>query len=391
MADIEWAGVDARDESFVADPYPEYERLRAEARMHRLCDIDGKESLLINRYGDVREALTDRRLSTRPREELLRFRNLVGRAFTPRRIERLRPRIQATADEVLDGVASEERVDLVRDVALPFTLTVNCELLGVPPEDRQQFRDWYTPDSAGGRRDRYGREEGPPEEGRRYFAQLVARRRRTTRTDLSEDEQPDLVSVLMAAHDEGEQLTEWQMVSTLALLLGIGHETTVQLIADGMLALMDHPDQLRLLRERPELGPSAVEELLRYTNPVQRGSFRYATEEVAVGDHTIPAGCRVSAGIASANRDPERFADPDRLDITRADNQHLTFGHGAHFCLGSPLVRQEARIMFAGLVLRFPDMSLACAPSELRRSGMRHALGSLPVWLRGDRSATPQQ
>ncbi len=406
MTEARMPATDAGDDEDRTDPYPEYARLRDEAAVHRLDEFEGRiQSWLISRYHDVRAVLSDRRLSRNPRNmndevrrtgipdtstplkrtmfntdppEHTRLRRLVSRAFTPRRIdEYMRPRIQEVTDELLDRVASEDVVDLMSALALPLPLTVICELIGVPAEDRDQFRAWFSPDIAP------GSTKGTWDLSVEYFSRLVAERRATVRTDLPDDEQPDLVSVLIAARDEGQALTDPEILATLTLLLLAGHETTINLIASGMLALFQHPDQLRLLRERPELGPSAVEELLRYTNPIQRSSFLIPTGDIAVSGVTIPCGSLVTVGFASADRDPERFESPDRLDITRADNAHLAFGHGIHYCLGAPLARQEGQIVFGTLLRRFPGIALACPLSEVRwrPNGFQRGLAALPVRL----------
>jgi cytochrome P450 len=400
--------VDAGDPGLRADPYPEYARLRSEAAVHRLDEHDGRiQSWFITRYHDVRAVLADKRLSRNPRNmndevrstgipdmsaplkrtmfntdppEHTRLRRLVSRAFTPRRMEeRMRPRIQQITDELLNRVASDEVVDLMSALALPLPLATIGELLGVPAEDRDQFHAWFSPDIAP------GSTKGTWDVSVAYFADLVARRRPTVRTDLADDEQPDLVSVLIAARDEGRTMTHEEILATLTLLLLAGHETSINLIGSGLLALFEHPDQLRLLRERPELGPQAVEELLRYTNPFQRSSYLFPTTDICVGDATIPSGSLVSVGFASANRDPERFEVPDRVDITRADNAHLAFGHAVHYCPGASLARLEGQIVFGTLLRRFPDLTLACPLSEVRwrPQGFQRGLVALPVRLRG--------
>jgi len=404
MTEAPWAGIDMGKEGFGDDPNAEYARLRAEAPVHRVREISGAECWFLGRYDDCWEAQVDRRLSKRPppREggpgggargpiaptvhnsdppDHTRLRRLISKAFTPRRIEqRLRPRVQEIVDELLDRMASEDVVDLIPALAVPLPVNAICELLGVPEVDRGRFLDWFAPESApGARLGRWG-------EAVEYFSDLVARRRPAVRADLPEDEQPDLVSVLIAARDGDDALTEPEVVNTLTLLLIAGHETTVQLIASGTLALLRHPDQLRLLLERPELMPSAVEELLRYTTPQQRTPW-FATEDIVVGGSTIPAGALVTLGLASANRDARRFEDPDRVDITR-DAAHQAFGRGIHFCIGAPLARQEGQIVFGSLLRRFPDIALACAPEEVRWrpfNGMFRGLVSLPVRLRAAR------
>jgi cytochrome P450 len=428
------------EDRFRDDPYAEYARMRSKARVHRFGHVDGSTSWLLARYEDVRNALGDHRFSkaqddrhllARLSAELVkqgiapdlqaageelrragivgpgnvvtrtlfdsdppdhtRLRRLVSKAFTPRRVEEhMRSRIQEITDRLLDGIASGpgEGVDLVPALAVPLPVTVICELLGVPVEDRGLFQAWFMPVAA-----LDGQQQGWEEEAQRYFSRLIATRRPEVRLDLPDDEQPDLVSVLIAARDEGGALTEQQLVLTLTLLLRAGHETMVQLIAGGMLALLQHPDQMRLLRERPELGQQAVEELLRYTSPIQQSSLRYAREDIEIGDVVIPASDRIRAGIASANRDPGRFEQPDRLDITRTGNHHLALGHGTHFCLGASLARQEAQIVFGTLLRRFPEITLACSPGDLRwrpYGTMRRGLATLPVRLgRPDGSDVP--
>jgi len=362
-------------------------------RVQLVDDFDCKRSWLVDSYDDVRDALAARQLSRRPPvvdEYIRRFRRLVGNAFTPRRVERLRPAVHRITDELLDRMEREAEVDLVEAFALPLPLVVVCDLFGLPEKDRPQLQEWFAPEAVQSSRERRSEES---EEGARYFAELVARRRSTVRADLTEDEQPDLVDALLAARDEQGGMTDEEVVQTLSLLLIAGHENVVNLMASGMLALFRHPDQLRLLRERPELIPAAVEELLRYTSPLQRSAFRYVGEEVEIGGVAIPATDRVSVRIATANRDPERFERPDQLDILRAENGHLAFGHGIHFCLGAPLARLEGQIVFDSLLRRFPDIALACAPEELEWrpfNGFIQGLVALPVRLRGAAGPAPQ-
>jgi cytochrome P450 len=400
-------------DTFQADPYPTYGRLRSDAPVHRRRDPNGIEVWTVNRYEDARAALADRRLSKDPGPmrdafrrigiplgdedegfghnmlnadppDHTRLRRLVSKAFTPRRLEGMRRRVQEITDGLLDRVQSSgaAEIDLIDAFAFPLPVTVICELLGVPVEDRDDFRAWsnamITPvvDLEGRVRQREGARAM-----RAYLTGLVERRRPRVRTDLPEEQQPDLVSALIAATDEEGALTHGELISMLVLLLIAGHETTVNLIGNGTVALLRHPDQLDLLRSRPDLLPSAVEELLRYDGPVQRATFRYASEDVEVGGVTIPRGGLVSVLIGSADRDGEEFDDPDELDITRTDNHHVAFGHGIHFCLGAPLARMEGQIAFGSLFSRFPDLSLACPPEDLvwRPTGILRGLSSLPV------------
>jgi cytochrome P450 len=401
------AEIDSQSEEFRANPYAEYARLREEAAVHR-TDAFGRrlDSWLVNRYEEARAALGDKRLSrdsdvmgaalhragfpelaapsnrtvfnTDPPEHT-RLRRILTRALTRRRLEeRMAPRVQQATDQLLDEIEPQEEVDLFDAFALPLSITLFCHLLGMPLEDRDQFRAWLAVDAAPEDRvDWWGA-------GDRYFTDLVARRRPTVRIDLPEDEQPDMVSLLIAAR-ERQAMSESELIGALTVLLIASFDTTIQLVAGGMLALLRHPDQLRLLRERPELGPSATEELLRYTTPLQRTSFLVTTEGIELGGVAIPEDGLVYVGLGSANRDPKRFECPERLDITRADNAHLAFGHGVHFCLGAPLARLEGTIVIGTLLRRFPDISLACPLSEVRWRpyGWPLGLASLPVRLRG--------
>jgi cytochrome P450 len=314
-----------------------------------------------------------------------RLRQLVRKAFTPRRVEGLRPRVQEITDELLDGMASAGEVDLVDAFAFPLPVKVICELLGLPVSDRDQFRAWtarltapYFADEEKALANAAGQAM------RAYFEDLLAS---TEPEDAPEDAQPDLTRALLLSELDREEL-----VSMLMLLLIAGHETTVNLIGNGMAALFAHPDQLRLLRERPELVPGAVEELLRFDGPLQSALPRVAVEEVEISGVTIPAGGVVNIVLPAANRDKAKFDDPDRLDLTRTDNQHLAFGHGIHFCLGAPLARLEGQVAFRALVTRFPDLAPAVPAEEFqwRAGGMIRGLLDLPVRFTPQPPAAPR-
>jgi cytochrome P450 len=394
----------------LADPYPYYAELRRRGPVHRV-KLDGLEVWLVVRYGEAFAALADRRLSKdpRPAREALRqagvvveqersvgfgpnmlmsdppdhtrLRKLVLTAFTPRRVERLRPRIQEIADCLLDAVAPRGRADLIDDLAFPLPVTVICELLGVPVGDRHDFRAWTSAMlmSLGTPEARSVRAEGI-RALRGYFTELVAERRPRVRGDLPSEEQPDLVAALIAANDHGGRLDEEELIGMLILLLVAGHETTVNLIGNGMLALLRHPDQLALLRGCPGLLGPAVEEVLRYDGPAQRAPRRGATAGGGIGDVTIPAGSVVVVVIGSADRDADRFEDPETFDIRRAENPHIAFGHGIHFCLGAPLARVEGEIAIGTLLARFPDLTLDAEADRLPwHGGFLRGLTSLPV------------
>jgi cytochrome P450 len=306
-----------------------------------------------------------------------RLRGLVSKAFTPRVVEALRPHIQTIVDGLLDRVRGAGKMDLVEDFAYPLPVIVICEMLGVPLEDRERFKTWgldiargldaiwLPPDSDVARRSVAARHELAE-----YFRDLIGRRRTEPRADL--------LSGLIAAEEAGDKLSEEELLATCILLLVAGHETTVNLIGNGTLALLRNPDQLERLRRQPDLIGAAVEELLRYDGPVQR-TARIPSEDVVIGGRTIPKGEMVMPFMGAADRDPAQFPDPDRLDIARADNRHLAFGWGIHFCLGAPLARVEGQIAIGTLVRRLPDLALATERPEFRQSLTLRGLSSLPV------------
>jgi cytochrome P450 len=393
---------------FKANPYPTYARLRRDAPVVRTRLPDGREAWLVPRYEDVERVLKDarfakdrRRISSPPRmpfERLLepmtrslqfnmldldapdhtRLRALVHKAFTPRLIERLRERIQSLADHLLDGPAQRGRLDLVRDYALPIPATVIADLLGVPVTDRHRFHRWSSKlVSIASATDLL---TALPYIllFMRYLKRLVARRRVEPRDDL--------ITALVQAEEAGDHLNADELVSMIFLLLVAGHETTVNLIAAGTLALLERPDDLERLRREPHLlqGGAAVEELLRYTSPVQVATERYATEPVQVSGSTVPYGALVLAVLGSANHDERRFVDPEALDLTRAPNPHLAFGQGVHYCLGAPLARLEGQIAFATLLRRFSEIQLAVPAESLpwRRGIFLRGLERLPLRVR---------
>ena len=385
------------DPEFVRNPYPTYHRLRAEDPVHQ----SPLGFWVLTRYEDVATALRDPRfakeaiaavvaarfgipvpgiglsmLDSDPPDHT-RLRGLVSKAFTPRVVETLRPHIQQIVDGVLDRVEGAGAMDLIEDFAYPLPVVVICEMLGVPVEDRERFKQWgidiargldailLGPDSEVTQRSKASR--GALSE---YFRDLIAERRRAPR--------PDMLSALIAAEEAGDKLSADELLATCILLLVAGHETTVNLIGNGTLALLRHPDQLRRLRENSGLIHGAVEELLRYDGPVQR-TARIPSEDVTIGGRTIPKGEMVMPFTGAANRDPAQFADPDRLDITRPDNRHVAFGLGIHFCLGAPLARVEGQIAVGTLVKRLPKLALATDNPEYRLSLTLRGLTTLPV------------
>jgi cytochrome P450 len=385
------------DPEFVANPYPTYHRLRAEDPVH--CSPLG--FWVLTRYEDVVASLRDPRFAKEPIASYVaarlgsptpgaglamldrdppdhtRLRGLVNKAFTPRVVDVLRPRIQQMVAGLLDAVEGKGAMDLIEDFAYPIPVVVICEMLGVPVADRERFKQWGVDiargldaillplDSDVTLRSRAARTALGD-----YFRELIAERRSSPRADL--------LSGLIAAEEAGDKLNEEELLATCILLLVAGHETTVNLIGNGSLALLRHPAELQRLRENPGLIASAVEELLRFDGPVQR-TARMPSEDVTIGGHTIPKGEMVMPFIGAADRDPAQFPDPDRLDIARADNRHIAFGWGIHFCLGAPLARVEGQIAINTLVQRLPKLALATDRPEYRRSLTLRGLVTLPV------------
>ncbi len=377
---------------FWTDPYPIYDALREGEPVRRVASPDGPVWMLF-RHADVRAALADPRLSkdwrhTLPADqregqpgapipmmilldppEHTRLRKLVSRAFTARRMEDLRPRVAEIAERLLDELPPG-RVDLMAQYAFPLPVFVICELLGVPAEDRDRFAAWSNAMV----------DQSTPEETNTamtqlygYLAELVERRRA----------EPDgaLISGLIEVADEGDRLSQDELVAMAMLLLVAGHETTVNLIGNAVLALLTHPDQRALLRERPDLLAGAVEEVLRWDSPVHSTPARFAAEDVEYSGVTIPAGSVVLLSLASANRDDERFDDAERLRIDRDATGHTAFGHGLHHCLGAQLARIEGQEAVGALLRRFPDLALDAPVEELlhRRSTLVRGLRALPV------------
>jgi pimeloyl-[acyl-carrier protein] synthase len=311
-------------------------------------------------------------------EDHTRLRNLVGQVFTRRRVEDLRPRIHEIIDDLLGKTAGSEHIDLISDFAFPFPVTVICELIGIPAEDQDLFQEWGQPLARA-----LDPTTSPEEEEKQlveadkaavlfidYFSELIARRKAEPADDLLTD--------LIDAQEGGEHLSERELIAMCLLLLGAGTGTTRNLIGNGMLALLQNPDQLELLRSDPSLTHNAVEELLRFAGPIQ-GSVRIALTDTEIAGTKIPLGEEVIVLISAANRDPARFPNPDNLDLTREDVRHLAFSGGAHFCLGAPLARLEARIAFEEVLRRFPRMRLATDEPKWRDTFTIRALESLPL------------
>ncbi|WTW18060.1 cytochrome P450 [Streptomyces sp. NBC_00019] len=403
---------------FASDPYPAYAWLREHSPVHWTKLPSGVEAWLVTRYADARQALADQRLSKNPDHHAgdaqgksrtgipgersanlmthllnidppdhTRLRRLVSKAFTPRRVAEFEPRVQELTDSLIDRFAPQGQADLIHDFAFPLPIYAICDLLGVPREDQDDFRDWA------GMMIRHG---GGPRGGvarsvkkiRGYLAELIHRKR----GDLGDD----LISDLIRASDHGEHLTENEAAAMCFVLLFAGFETTINLLGNGTYALLRNPDQRARLqnsieRGETELLDTGIEELLRYDGPVELATWRYATEPLVIGGQPIAVGDPVLVVLAAADRDPARFAAPDSLDLSRGDNQHLGYGHGIHYCLGAPLARLEGRTGLETLLRRLPDLELAADPADLRWRGglIMRGLRDLPVRFTPARAGHP--
>lgn len=304
-------------------------------------------------------AITDNHMLNYDGDNHRRLRTLVSKAFTPRVIETMRPRVVAIAESLIDAVAGQGRMELIDEYAFPLPITVIAELLGVPTNKQQEFREW----SDAFVRPAMTLEEQQQAEGQlrafaMYMQELVAERRQSPRDDL--------ISRLILVEEQGDKLNESELFSMIALLIVAGHETTVSLIGNAAMVLLQHPDTMAELRANPALIPGAVEELLRYQSPVDRALIRFVVEDTTLGDQQLRHGDFVIAVLGSANRDSARFGNADELDIHRAPNQHLAFGKGMHYCLGAPLARLEAAVAIEVLLRRCPDLHMDIEQNELR-------------------------
>jgi cytochrome P450 len=392
---------DFTNPDFQANPFPALARLRRTGPLTRVLLMNGIEAWLITRYDEALQVLKDTRFRTRPPfldggiynpspilKVLLfntlvnadpprhtQLRALVSKAFTARFVESMRPHIQEITDHLIDSVALRGQMDLIEDFAFPLPITVIAEMLGVPPEDRSRIRagsEALFDAISGG-------DASPPllaklEEFRAYLDQIIEIKRRDPRNDL--------ISHLVQAEEDGVYLSEDELLSMITLFVFAGHETTVNLIGNGMLALFTHPAQLAKLREDPALVTNAIEEMLRYCGPSIAPGPRYASEDVEVGGQLIRKGDAVLVSVAAANRDQAWFKQCETFDITRSDEgRHMAFGYGIHYCLGAPLARLEGHIAISTLLKRFPNLRLAVPPETLRWRGNPHLRGlcSLPV------------
>lgn len=379
-------------------PYDAYAQLRADGGVHQAVMAEGLPVWVVSRYQDVKALLADPRMSMNARtagrgypgfrfppalnEHLMnvdaqdhaRLRRLVGKAFTPRRVEALRESVQRTVDDLLDTIAPNGRSDLLTDLAVPLPIAVICALLGINAHDGAVFRSFTTAlmdPSDQARTARPGRVESL----HRVLVELVARKRA--------EPADDLLSAMIEARDGGDRLTENELTSLAFLILWAGFETTVYLITTGIHLLLTHPHAATLVRAQhsphtPAMT-AAVEEIIRLEGPLLTSIRRFPLQDIQVSGRLIPAGSTVLLALGSANRDPHAIAYPDRLDPTREPNAHLGFGHGPHYCLGASLARLEVRTALWSLLTRFPDLEIEHQPLTWKPDYRQHALTALPV------------
>jgi cytochrome P450 len=398
---VSWSPIDRR---LYEDPYPLYRRLREKDPVHRsrLDDL-----WILTRYDEINAVLRDPRFSAddrtvkgyeanrrkmiaagliEDREEVpsmlrmdppdhTRLRSLVSKAFTPRAVESLRPRVEGLVREMLDEAESRGEMDIVTDLGVPLPIIVIAEMLGIPAEDREHFKRWSDGVARGLNANTMEqvRVAGAASKELEEYLRPIAEERRANPRE-------DLLSSLLAAEEEGDKLSMDEVFATVILLLVAGNETTTNLIGNGMLALLEHPSELNRLRDQPDLIESAIEELLRWDSPVQATS-RNAKEDLEFAGRKINKGAQLILHLGAANRDPAHFPEPNRLDIGRQENRHLSFSHGMHYCLGAPLARLESQVAIGQMVARFPNMRRKPVDLEWADNIILHGIKSLPVRL----------
>jgi cytochrome P450 PksS len=390
------------------NPYELYAQLRAHEPITNVDAVlfSNKQGVFVTRYDDALTVLKDPRFSVERRKvdgkdlskawwipgiiraflnsmvmvdnpDHARLRTLVHKVFTPRMIQQMSARIEEVSYELLDKMSGKPTADLIADFALPLPLTIISEMMGVPVEDRANFHTMMNRFLDTSSRWAFINQFTNAFALHRFFKRITTLRRNHP--------QDDLISALVQVEEQGDSLSQDELIAMLLLLLLAGHETTVNLIGNGTLALLENPDQFEKLKANPDLLESAIEEILRYTNPVHQIAPRYALEDVELHGHFIPKGTTVIVGIASANRDESAFVNADQFDIARTPNQHIAFGQGIHYCLGAPLARLEGKIAFQALLSRFPNIELDAPTSSLEWHGAPSLRGlkRLPIRLNG--------
>lgn len=381
---------------FTHNPYPVYEKLRKDEPVFRVMFPHGEFGWIITRYEDAVQILKDPRFSkdmvrrygadnqsifsnnmlfSDPPDHR-RLRGLVQKAFTPKLVADMRSHIRDIADDLLDNLPSQEKMNLIDDFAFPLPIIVISEILGVPLEDRDKFRLWSNTVIDASTAESAELFEQHAREFTDYLTAWFAKVRRDPGTDL--------ISQLVIAEESGQQLTEQELLGVVSLLIIAGHETTVNLIGNGILALLEHPEQRELLIKQPELIHNAIEEMLRYNGPLEFSTSRWALEDIEFRGEHIAQGELVIVALGSANRDEQQFKDADIFDITREKSSHLAFGKGIHLCLGAPLARLEGEIAVSTLLNRFPNIQLQADVNELEwRPGMIvRGVKEIPVQLK---------
>ena len=381
---------------FTQNPYPVYAKLRESDPVFKVMFPHGEFGWIITRYEDAVEVLKDQRFSKDvakrygPENQTVfvnnmlfsdppdhrRLRGLVQKAFTPKLIADMRSHIQDIADDLLNNIGSRDKMNLIDEYAFPLPIIVISEILGVPLEDQDKFRVWSNSIIDASSSDHAEMFEQHAKEFTEYLTDSFAKVRENPGTDL--------ISQLVTAEESGQQLSENELLGVVSLLIIAGHETTVNLIGNGVLALLEHPEQRDLLIQKPELIHNAIEEMLRYNGPVEFSTSRWALEDVEFRGQSIAKGELVIVALDSANRDADKFQDADIFDITRDKSSHLAFGKGIHLCLGAPLARLEGEIAINTLLARYPEIQLQTDVNELEwRPGMIvRGVKEIPVQLK---------
>jgi cytochrome P450 len=381
---------------FFANPYPLFAQLRQIAPVVSISSTNGRQVWMVTQFDEAVQVLKEKRFSVefannRPGQarypaspgfildqsmisvdepDHIRLRKLVSKVFTPRYIEGLRPRIEILANELLDKVQEKGEMDLIGDFAYPLPINVISEMMGVPPQERHQIREWS---EVIARNNEDPQRTAKLDSFSNYVIHLVASKKAKP--------QGDLTSKLVQIEEDGDRLSERELLSMIALLIFAGHETTSNLIGNGALALLDHPDQLDRLKKDPGLITTAVEELLRFCGPVISPAPRFALEDMDIGGQLIHRGDMVMVMLASANHDQRQFTDSEELDIARSLERHIAFGQGIHYCLGAPLARLEGGIAFTTLLKRMPDLHLNIPREQIvwNASMILRGISKLPV------------
>ena len=395
--------IDFLDPQILRNPHPALAQLRESAPLYHVQHVEmGARPWLVTRYEDAISILSNDRL-TKDRLRLpgsgdkrdmmaqaamsinrhmltvdppdhTRLRSLIHKAFTPRMIRELEGRIQEISDTLIDDLLKQEQADLIADFAVPLPVTVIAELLGIPMADQEKFRYWsqviVLEGLANSNPDKVA---AAALEFIMYFHQMFDERR--------ENPRDDLISALVQVEEAGEKLDQQELISMVFLLLVAGHETTVNLIGNGMLALLQHPDQMEKLRQNPDMIKTAIEEMLRYDGPVGASTMRWTLEPLEMHGQVIPAGDMILTSLLGANRDPEVFKNPDEFDITRTTNKHIAFGFGIHYCVGAPLARLEGAIAINTLLRRVPNLALAADVNEIDWNAtlLLHGMKAMPI------------